>query len=61
MDENIKTNPTVPTSNAEQKPSPAFDEDVYAGFYYEDMCMSCQHFIGGVCNREHSTCKYEPF
>ena len=72
MDENIKTNPTVPTSNAEQKPSPAFDprdeypdeyfdEYVYAGFYYEDMCMSCQHFIGGVCNREHSTCKYEPF
>ena len=25
MDENIKTIPTVPTSNAEQKPSPAFD------------------------------------
>ena len=64
MDENIKTNPTVPTSNVEQKPSPAFDpRDEYPDEYFDDyiICMSCQHWIGGVCNCEHSTCNYEPF
>ena len=70
MDENIKANPTVPNSNAEQKPSPAFaPRDEYPDEYFNDyiyndlydMCMSCQHWIGGVCNCEHSTCNYEPF
>ena len=70
MDENIKTNPAVPNSNAEQNQSPAFDpRDKYPDEYFDDymyddlydMCMSCQHFIGGVCNCEHSTCNYEPF
>lgn len=70
MNENIKTNPTVPNSSAEQQPSSAFDpRDEYPDEYFDDymyddlydMCMSCQHFIGGVCNCEHSTCNYEPF
>lgn len=72
MDENIKATPTVPNSNVEQQKSPTFDprdeypdeyfdDDVYDSLYYDDICMSCQHFIGGVCNCEHSTCNYEPF
>ena len=72
MDENIKATPTVSSSNAEQKQSPAFDprdeypdeyfdEYLYDELYYDDICMSCQYWIGGVCNCEHSTCNYEPF
>ena len=72
MDENIKSNPSIPSSNAEQKQSPAFDprneysgeyfdDYMYDDHYYDDICMSCKHWIGGVCNCERSTCNYEPF
>ena len=71
MDENIKANPTLPNSNAVKKQTSAFDpRDEYPDEYFDDymyddiyydMCMSCQHFIGGVCNCEHSTCKYKSF
>ena len=70
MDENIKAPPTVSSSKAEQKQSPTFDpRDGYPDEYFDDymyddlydMCMSCHHFIGGVCNCEHSTCNYKPF
>ena len=72
MDENIKATPTAAKSNVEQQQSPAFDPrddylDEYFDYYiydeldHDSMCMSCQHWIGGVCNCEHSTCNYEPF
>ena len=71
MDENIKTNQTVSSDNMKQKHSPAFDpRDDYTDEYFDDymyddlyydICMSCQHWIGGVCNHEHGRCNYEPF
>lgn len=72
MNENIKTNQTVPSPTKEQKPSPAFnprdnstdeyfDDYMNDNLYYDNLCMSCKHWIGGVCNHEHRACNYEPF
>lgn len=72
MDENIKINPTEPSTNMEQKQSPAFDprddypdeyfdDYMYDDLYYDSMCMSCQHWIGGVFGAEQGICDYEPY
>lgn len=72
MGENIKANPIVAISNMEQKQSPAFalkndcpnkyfDDSMHCNTYYGIMCISCQHWIDGVCNFEQGICNYAPF
>ena len=72
MDANIKSNPTLQSSNIEQKQSPTFDPrneypdeyfegDIYDEFFFGDTYMLCQHGSGDGCNCEYSTCNYEPY
>lgn len=72
MNKNFKTNQTAPCATMEPSQSPAFDpidnstdehfdDYMHDDLYYDNMCMSCQHWIGGVCNHEHRACDYEPF
>lgn len=71
MDENKNTGPRAP---AEQNTHPAPDtvrdyddpdrylhEYMYNDVFYDSMCLSCAHWLGGVCGAKQGICKHEPF
>lgn len=65
MDEITKVKPYSTKQNMEQTQSPAFDprdentDEYFDDYMYDDLydniCMSCQHWIDGICNHEHGT------
>ena len=38
-----------------------YDDYIYDEFYYESICISCQHWNGYMCNAENGNCDYTPF
>lgn len=45
----------------ENYPNEYFDDYMYDDLYYDDICMSCSHWIDGVCMAEQGVCDYEHY
>ena len=68
--DNAETEKTiVSNSHTAQNPSNDYkiydeymdDDYMYDELYYDSMCVSCQHWIGGVCNTEQGVYNFEPY